>query len=72
MTSEEVGQKTFTMNILNQSGKIFNPGEEVKAHVTFEVINTGTHRVEIDTSLFNNLQLTNAEDSEKIKEYSCD
>ena len=56
------------MNILNQSGKVFNPDEEVKAHVTFEVINTGTHKVEIDTSLFNNLQLTNAEDTEKVDE----
>ena len=25
VTSEGVGQKTFTMNILNQSGKVFSP-----------------------------------------------
>ena len=60
------------MNILNQSGKIFNPGKEVKAHVTFEVINTGTHPVEINTSLFNNLQLTNAMDAEKRRRNRCD
>ena len=66
--SEGVGQKTFTMDILNQSGKVFKPGEEVKAHVTFEVINTGTHAIEINTSLLNHLQLTNAKDTEKVDE----
>ena len=63
-----VGEKNFTLNFLNQSGKVFNPGKEVKAHVTFEVINTGTHRVEINTSLFKNLALTNVLDAEKEEE----
>ena len=63
-----VGEKNFTLTFLNQSGKVFNPGKEVKAHVTFQVINTGTHRVEINTSLFNNLALTNVQDAEKKEE----
>ena len=63
-----VGEKNFTLTFLNQSGKVFNPGKEVKAHVTFQVINTGTHRVEINTSLFNNLSLTNVQDAEKEEE----
>ena len=31
--------------------------------MTFEVVNTGTHRVEINTSLFNNVNLQNAVDA---------
>ena len=63
-----VGEKNFTLTFLNQSGKVFNPGKEVKAHVTFQVINTGTHPVEINTSLFKNLALTNVQDAEKKAE----
>jgi hypothetical protein len=57
--------KKFNMLLLNQSGKPFLSGKEVKAKVTFEVVNTGTHRIEINTSLFNNLQLKNAVDAVK-------
>ncbi|MBB6446073.1 S-layer homology domain-containing protein [Bacillus benzoevorans] len=57
--------KKFNMLLLNQSGKPFMPGKEVKAKVTFEVVNTGTHRIEINTSLFHNLQLKNAVDATK-------
>ena len=62
------GHKNFTFTILNQSGNKFLPGKEVNAHVTFEVVNTGSHRVEIDTSLFQNLELRNALDAEKKNE----
>ncbi|WP_338449652.1 S-layer homology domain-containing protein [Niallia oryzisoli] len=55
-----MGEKIFQLTILNQSGKVFNLGKEVKAHVTFEVINTGTHPVEINTSFLSNLELTHA------------
>ena len=63
-----VGEKNFTLTFLNQSGKVFNPGKEVKAHVTFQVINSGTHPVEINTSLFKNLALTNVQDTVKKAE----
>ena len=66
--NDSVGAKIFKMNILNQSGKIFNPGKEVKAHVTFEVVNTGAYPVEINTSLFKNLELTDAVDVEREEE----
>ena len=65
---QSIGEKTFTMTFLNQSGKTFNPGKDVQAHVTFEVINTGTHRIEINTSLLNNLQLRNAVEAESKKD----
>ena len=38
--------------MLNQSGKAFNPQGAIDAHVTFEIVNTGTHPVKINT-LFN-------------------
>lgn len=62
------GQKDFTFTILNQSGNVFLPGQEVNAHVTFEVVNTGSHRIEVDTSLFQNMELTNILDAEKKQE----
>lgn len=65
---QSIGEKTFTMTFLNQSGKIFNPDQQVNANVTYEVINTGMHRIEINTSLLNNLQLRNAVDVESEKE----
>lgn len=68
LTAEQddtVGAKKFNMVILNQSGKPFYPEKEVQANVTFEVVNTGTHRVEINTSLFQNLKLQNAVDAAK-------
>ena len=45
--------------------KYLHPGKEVKAHVTFEVVNTGAYPVEINTSLFKNLELTDAVDVER-------
>ena len=60
VTSEQFGQKTFTMDILNQSGKVFKPGEEVKARVTLELVNTGAYPVEINTTLLKKSNVTDS------------